>query len=108
MTRPCGLSCLMSDSSAAAAATAAFAPADVDWNKLLAPYKGAQRGRSLFQLIPTAILFVAGWALMLASMKVGYWLTWLVGIPTTGLLTRLFIIQHDCGHGSFFRSARAN
>src|SRR5207302_1410211 len=37
-----------------------------------------------------------------------YWLTLLLAIPTAGLLVRLFIIQHDCGHGSFFKSRRAN
>ena len=37
-----------------------------------------------------------------------YWLTLLLAIPAAGLLVRLFIIQHDCGHGSFFKSRRAN
>ena len=68
-----------------------------DWTKLLAPYKGAHRGRSLFQLLSTALLFAAGWALMYESLRVGYWLTCLLAIPVAGLLTRLFIIQHDCG-----------
>ena len=51
---------------------------------------------------------MAAWALMLYSLEVGWWLTWLLALPAGGLLTRLFIIQHDCGHGSFFRSKRAN
>ncbi len=37
-----------------------------------------------------------------------YWLTLLLAIPTAGLLVRLFIIQHDCGHGSYFKSRTAN
>ncbi|MBZ0112278.1 MAG: fatty acid desaturase [Thermoanaerobaculia bacterium] len=45
---------------------------------------------------------------MLQSLEVGYWLTLLLAIPAVGMLTRLFIIQHDCGHGSYFRSSRAN
>jgi len=78
------------------------------WNQILAPYKKSHRGKSLFQLITTSVLFVAGWVAMLYSLEVGYWLTLLLALPTAGLLTRLFIIQHDCGHGSFFRSSRAN
>src|SRR5207253_3166778 len=37
-----------------------------------------------------------------------YWLTLLLAVPTAGFLVRLFIIQHDCGHHSFFRSHWAN
>jgi acyl-lipid omega-6 desaturase (Delta-12 desaturase) len=78
------------------------------WNEILGPYKGAHLGKSLFQLGTTSALFVLGWYLMIQSLHVGWWLTWLLAVPVAGLLTRLFIIQHDCGHGAFFRSARAN
>lgn len=43
---------------------------------------------------------------MYLSLQVGYWLTLLLAFPAAGLLLRMFIIQHDCGHGSFFRSQR--
>jgi omega-6 fatty acid desaturase (delta-12 desaturase) len=39
---------------------------------------------------------------------VGYWLTLLLAIPTAGFVVRLFIIQHDCGHGAFFQQRAAN
>lgn len=45
---------------------------------------------------------------MYLSVSSSYWLTLLLAIPTAGFLVRLFIIQHDCGHHSFFRSRRAN
>ena len=45
---------------------------------------------------------------MLLSLDVNYALTLLLSLPAAGLLTRLFIIQHDCGHGCFFHSPRAN
>jgi omega-6 fatty acid desaturase (delta-12 desaturase) len=64
--------------------------------------------RSLFQLITTATPFVALLVIMAAASDGRYWLTLLLAIPTAGLLVRLFIIQHDCGHGSFFKSRAAN
>jgi omega-6 fatty acid desaturase (delta-12 desaturase) len=71
-------------------------------------YRDASVGRSLVQLAITLGLFLAGLAAMHWSLDVSYWLTLALAVPTGGLLVRLFIIQHDCGHGSFFRSSRAN
>jgi omega-6 fatty acid desaturase (delta-12 desaturase) len=78
------------------------------WNKLLAPYQKSSYGKAAFQLISTAALFAGGWVAMYFSLSVSYWLTLALAIPTSGLLIRLFIFQHDCGHGSFFPSRRAN
>jgi acyl-lipid omega-6 desaturase (Delta-12 desaturase) len=57
------------------------------------------------QLTIAALLFAGAWALMYVSLSVTYWLTLLLAIPTAFFLIRLFIIQHDCGHAAFFRSA---
>ncbi|MHC4473169.1 MAG: fatty acid desaturase [Planctomycetota bacterium] len=78
-----------------------------EWNKRLRPYQSPQFGRSLAQILTSAIPFAVLWYLMLRSLSVSYWLTLLLAIPASGFLIRLFIIQHDCGHGSFFRSKRA-
>lgn len=78
------------------------------WNRILAPYKQPLLGKALFQLVTTSVLFVAGWYLMLRSLEVSYLLTLALAVPVAGMVTRLFIFQHDCGHGSFFRSQRAN
>ena len=49
------------------------------------------------------------WVLMWASYYLGFWwLTLLLAIPAAGFLVRLFMIQHDCGHGAFFRHRLAN
>ena len=78
------------------------------WAEVLGPYAQPSLGRSIFQLLNTAIPFALLWFLMLASLEYSYWITLLLAVPTAGFLIRLFIIQHDCGHGSFFRSRTAN
>jgi len=77
------------------------------WNRVLAPYFGPDTKRSVTQLVLTALAFVGLWAAMFWSLQVGYWLTLLLSIPTAGFLMRLFMIQHDCGHGSFLKSQKA-
>jgi omega-6 fatty acid desaturase (delta-12 desaturase) len=42
------------------------------------------------------------------SLHISYLLTAFLAIPTAGLLVRVFIVQHDCGHGACFRSRRLN
>jgi omega-6 fatty acid desaturase (delta-12 desaturase) len=74
----------------------------------IAPYETASPARSLFQFISSTALFAACWALMLWSLKFSYFLTLPLAVLTAGFVVRIFIIQHDCGHGSFFKSRRAN
>jgi len=64
--------------------------------------------RSLWQISNTLIPYVALFYLMLRSVAVSYWLTLALSIPTAGFMVRTFIIFHDCGHGSFFKSRKAN
>jgi omega-6 fatty acid desaturase (delta-12 desaturase) len=52
-------------------------------------------------------LFFGLWTLAYLALSASYWLTLALAIPTAGFLMRLFMIQHDCGHGSFFKSRRA-
>lgn len=76
--------------------------------RLLAAYRAPLLGRSLLELALTVVPFVLFWFLTWAAVSAGYWLGLLLAIPTAGFLVRLFMIQHDCGHGSFFPSRRAN
>jgi acyl-lipid omega-6 desaturase (Delta-12 desaturase) len=79
-----------------------------NWPAALARFKRPHRLKSSWQIINTLLPFCALWYLMYLSVFWSYWLTLVLAIPTAGLLVRLFIIQHDCGHHSFFRSKRLN
>jgi omega-6 fatty acid desaturase (delta-12 desaturase) len=69
---------------------------------------GPDAKRSILQLVTTGTAFAAMLVVMAAASYEHYWLTLLLAIPAAGLLVRLFIIQHDCGHGSFFKSRASN
>jgi omega-6 fatty acid desaturase (delta-12 desaturase) len=79
-----------------------------DWVKALARYREPRLGRSLAELVVTVVPFVALWLAMLLSLHYSDWLCLILAVPAGGFLVRLFMIQHDCGHGSFFRRRRAN
>ena len=76
------------------------------WRAILAPYEGADNRRSALQLALTLVLYGVAWAVLLRSVEIGYWATAIVALPAAGLFVRLIVIQHDCGHGSYFTSRR--
>ena len=71
-------------------------------------FTGADARRSFIQLAVTLALFFATCAAMFAAFQDHYWITALLTVPAAGLLTRIFTFQHDCGHGSYFNSRKAN
>jgi acyl-lipid omega-6 desaturase (Delta-12 desaturase) len=78
------------------------------WATMLARYREPSSARSTVELVITAVPLVILWILMWAALGTGYWICLLLAVPASGFLVRLFMIQHDCGHGSFFRRRRAN
>jgi acyl-lipid omega-6 desaturase (Delta-12 desaturase) len=76
------------------------------WPALLARYRTPLLARSAVELAITIVPFVILWLLMVASLSYSYVVTLLLALPTAGLLVRLFMIQHDCGHGAFFGRRR--
>jgi acyl-lipid omega-6 desaturase (Delta-12 desaturase) len=76
--------------------------------QLLAGYHEPDSARGIFELVITGVPFLVIWALMWTVLAHGHWIVLLLAAPAAGLLVRLFMIQHDCGHGSFFRGRRAN
>ena len=78
------------------------------WKQIVARYQMPSAGRAVWQIINTLVPFAALWYLMYLSLSVSVWLTLPLVVLTGGFMVRLFIIFHDCGHGSFFKSQRAN
>ena len=76
------------------------------WVKIIAPYRNGDNLHSWWQIINTFVPYVALWVLMVISLSYSYWITLPLSILAAGFLVRLFIIFHDCGHGSFFKSKR--
>jgi omega-6 fatty acid desaturase (delta-12 desaturase) len=79
-----------------------------DWRRLLAPYAKPDAARAAGQLCTTVALLLASAAGLFWGLAQGFWLALLLAMPAAVFMVRLFIIQHDCGHGSYFRSPRTN
>src|SRR3954471_2171087 len=80
----------------------------LDLKRALLRYSEPSVRRSLFELAVTVIPLALLWVLMWLSLDVGYWLTLLLAVPAAGFAVRLFVIQHDCGHGGFFPARSVN
>jgi acyl-lipid omega-6 desaturase (Delta-12 desaturase) len=83
-------------------------PAADDLRSAVKPYERSILAASLFQLSTSVGLFIGACALMYWALQLSYIVTLLLAVPTGALLVRIFIIQHDCGHGSFFGPLWAN
>lgn len=79
-----------------------------DWIKILAKYRQPNLTRSIFEVLVTFAPFVGLWVLAWWTTTISYWLTFGVCIVGGAFLLRLFIIQHDCGHGALFSNKSAN
>jgi acyl-lipid omega-6 desaturase (Delta-12 desaturase) len=71
-------------------------------------YREPSNARALWQLLTTLIPYGLAWALMPVIFSFSHWLMLPLAVLAAGLLVRLFIIFHDCGHASFLRSRRGN
>ena len=78
------------------------------WVPLLAKYRDPSTKRSLFELAVTLAGFLAFWGAAWAALSVSAWLALGIAILNGFWLVRLFLIQHDCGHQSFFASREVN
>ncbi len=78
------------------------------WRNIVNNYQNPDIRKSIWQLVNTLVPYIGLWVLMVYAMKISYWLVLALAIPAGGLVVRLFIFLHDCGHWSFFKSAKAN
>lgn len=79
-----------------------------NFSKNIAAYQTPDAWKGTWQIINTLVPYLGLWVLIVFSVSVSYWLTAVLIIAAAAFLVRLFIIFHDCGHGSFFKSKRAN
>ncbi len=79
-----------------------------DWLERLNRYRGARLYRSLWEVAVTVVPFAIFWGLAYASLSVSWVLTLFLLIPAAGFMVRIFMIQHDCGHGTFFKKRASN
>jgi omega-6 fatty acid desaturase (delta-12 desaturase) len=78
------------------------------WRNIVIQYQKPSRWRAAWQLINTLGPYVALWYLMYLSLSVSYWLVVPLAVLAGLFLVRIFIIFHDCGHGSYFKSRLVN
>ena len=81
-----------------------------DWYKSVARYQQPDLRKAVWQLVDTLVPYAALWVAMVRTVQLGvsYWITLALAVVAAGFMARIFIIFHDCGHGSFFTSRRAN
>jgi omega-6 fatty acid desaturase (delta-12 desaturase) len=78
------------------------------WNEAIAQHQAPRLKRSIWQLVNTLIPYGALMGLMSWTAPRSLWVTLVLAVPAGALLVRIFTLFHDCAHGSFFRSSRAN
>ena len=80
----------------------------LSWKQAIAKYQEPMLRKSLWQVINTFVPYLFLCGLMFWTLHISYWLTLAVAVAAAGFMVRIFIIFHDCGHGSFFKSQHAN
>jgi len=74
----------------------------------VAPFAKSDTGKSIFQMVNTIVPLIVLWIAGYMLVDVSPWLTAGLSIISAGFVVRTFIIFHDCTHGSFFKSKKAN
>ncbi|NUP98565.1 MAG: fatty acid desaturase [Armatimonadetes bacterium] len=83
-------------------------PQPATWSKIVAPYQKPDSRLAVGQLLNTVPVYILAWYLAYRSLEVSYLLTLGWCLLAAGMVVRIFIFQHDCGHGSFLPSKTLN
>ena len=78
------------------------------WKEIVARYQKSSVRRATWQIVNTLVPYTALWYLMYLSLRVSWWLVIPLAVLAGAFVVRIFIIFHDCGHSSYFKSRRAN
>ncbi len=78
------------------------------WKQIVARYQKPSIPRGVWQIVNTVVPYATLWYLMYLSQAVSWWLVLPLAVLAGAFLVRMFIIFHDCGHGSFFKSSKIN
>jgi omega-6 fatty acid desaturase (delta-12 desaturase) len=81
---------------------------NVDWKQVVLRYQQPSRFRASWQIVNSLVPLAALWYLSYLTVTISWWIAVPLAMLAGGFLVRLFIIHHDCGHGSFFKSQKAN
>ena len=82
-------------------------PTISEWKEIVAKFQVPSIPRAVWQMVNTFVPYALCWYLMWRSLEVSYWLTLALALLGGLFVVRLFIIFHDCCHGSYFKSKLA-
>lgn len=110
MTAPLGTltSALKPEAPLPEPAAATTFPSVKEWKAIVADFQRPSVARATWQLVNTLVPYAVLWVLMYHFLSVSWWIVVPLAMLAGALVVRVFIIFHDCGHGSFFASSRAN
>ncbi len=80
----------------------------IQLKKQIKPYENSNPKSSFWQLMNTVPPFFILWFLAYQSIPISIWLSLAFSIIASGFVVRIFIIFHDCCHGSFFKNRKLN
>jgi omega-6 fatty acid desaturase (delta-12 desaturase) len=83
-------------------------PTTAEWKRIVQKYQQPSIPRAIWQILNTLVPYAALWVLMYFAVSWSWWLVIPLAAIAGGLVVRLFIIFHDCTHGSYFKSSLAN
>ena len=95
-------------SATADSCTVPHIPTTAEWKAIVAPFQKSDVAKSTWQIINSILPYIALWGIMAWTITFSYPLTFALAMLAGLWLMRIFIIFHDCGHGSFFKSKTAN